>query len=213
MTATIPALEFPLVSAVSKRHGLRYLADPGFRRQVRGSILGHEGSELSASRKVDISDINKGYNVYRSGLTPEITSVVGGVGAGATRRLLNAMGKGENFDADLTKNITLHSPQSGIMAGRHANPEVVLNEIRNNRMLSPDTQDFMKKLRQKTTEWEPIEQLGGKNPILPRRQLHPMAKSLAAGQMGREKALGSLFDEGLKSPLQGLKALMKSRIR
>ena len=224
VSASLPAMESMLVAGASPKQLPRYLTNPAFRHEIHGAILGHEGSEMSASRNMDLSDFAQGHNVYRKGLAPEISAVTAGAGVKGLNRLGEMLGKPEIAPPELSRLMALHSPMGGITAGSHADARVLLEEIRNTRMLSPETQQFMTNLRHRTGELPGIRAATGyhlgagapKNMLIlgriPKGRMGEIAQKVHAEQAARGTQLGGLFDTAVKSPLAGIKALIRARL-
>lgn len=210
------AYSMPLLEGlmVRPRHLPKYLASSSLRQQLHGAILGHESSELSAARRTGaLQDINKGLNIYRSGLGADVKALAAGAGQNVFGRLARMAGKPELANQDITRMLVMHSPAGGIAVGRHADPSVLLEEVRNTRMLSPEAQTLLRDLRKRTGEWESMSSAIGPTGLIPRHQMPEIGKRLAAPHAARGAQLAELFNEGARSPLSGFKALLRARLR
>lgn len=208
---SVPSLEAALVSP---RRMPKYFSSPSLRQQFHGAILGHESSELSAARRTGaLQDLNKGLNVYRPGLGAEVRALAGGVGTNVFDRFARMAGKPEWSNPELTRHLVLRSPAGGIGQGRHADASVLLDEVRNTRMLSPETQTLLQDLRKRTGEWPSISEAIGPTGQVPRHRMTEIGRRLSAPHAARGAHLSGLFNEGMRSPLSGLKALIRARLR
>lgn len=191
---------------------LKYLGSQNFRRQLGGALASHEGSEISHAGQLAKSKI------YQSFIDNEVgrrnAQIAGGI-VGPVEASLKAMGQ---IPKDYTTTIAersmagLQGPLSQVISGAHASPRVLLEEVRNNRMLSPDVQNAMLKLRGKGEgqELRNIKAVTGDNLNIPRKSIPGMSRTMYASN---EKVLNMLRGEFAKGEAQGGKGLLRNTLK
>ncbi len=177
-------------------------------RSVTGIMKGHEGSE---TRYIDKPLNPKGYKV----MNPAITG-----------RHMKAMGRAGRFAAVLTgqersgllrnlANKLPDTPASFLTSGRHADPRVLLEEIRNSRMFSPQFQTAMTRLRRRTGEYDHLERAlqdpGGGTLKIPRNKMRQIGGRMSEIGIRDQKAVSDELFKHMQQPLPGEKVFRKAR--
>lgn len=142
-------------------------------------FMSHEGSEAKHHMKM----FKEPYNIAIKPSAPIPPGIAGATRGLRLGRILKTKGKAptEIFMRAYARNIAtqLSSP---VVAGKHANPQVILEEMRNSRMFSPNVQSAMHNLRSRTGELGQVNRaVGGEvysRPKLPKKELSRISKKV-----------------------------------
>lgn len=167
-------------------------------KQLQSLLTRHEGDEVLQASKVRPGD--PGYRL----LNPDQQFQSKLLNKGPSARL-GLLATGGNPADNLSANAAADSviaTTPGSQSGMHRSPEVILNERRNQRMLSPATQDLMSRVRDTTGEnvhmRKAIQDAGLPEGRIPKGQL----RSLSDNMSGIAESEISSFRDKFRSRIQ-----------
>jgi len=190
-TLSFPHKNLGLLKDVGGDAAKQITESPKLLEQFQGSVLGHEGSELSALGRMHglrnpMTMIAKGYMPVESPGEGALKQMYES-GSGLAKRI---------SDPSLREVLKAKALMFGPAVGSHASPQVLLEEIRNNRMLSPEIQQFWKQTRNMTGELPAIEAVTGTAGRLAKKNLPNLSRTILKNNNVGRFALEKAFDAG-----------------
>lgn len=177
-----------------------------------GSLVkGHEASEAAAMGRKGFTD---NYIVP----SPVASKRVGSIGKSMhisqkMQSLANRLGVSvPQFSTSELANLISQSPQSGLVGGVHADPSVVLKEIRQSRMLSPRVQRTIEGVRSTTGEFPQLRIATGHHPgrpYIPKRKIRELAQRMRGVSANQLEGVERMLVREAQKPLLGEGLLRK----
>jgi len=204
-TLSFPHKNLGLLKDVGGDTAKQISESPKLLEQFQGSVLGHEGSELSALGRMGglrdpMTMMSRGYMPVDA--TEQAFKKMYDAGGGLARRV---------SDPSTRFLLGQRSLYQNAAKGSHASPQVLLEEIRNNRMLSPEIQSFWKQTRNLTGELPAIEAVTGTAGRLAKKNLPSLSRAILKNNNVGRFALEQAFEEGAKrTPFSKLRELISN---